>query len=433
MNSLSEPLRRSVTRTGATLVAAGVVALCAPWPGASWADPGAVSAETRAAAYIRPAIVSVTSTIPDQVVAHCTGFVVNPDGYIATAGHCVDPRHMSDDALSADDGAKSEVLDQIEQTGMTVSVVGAGMKATPARVVDVHPAGQGDVALLKVAVPNLPSSQLSTATPQVGASVQSVGYAAPADVQSDWTPDPSVDPTTKSGTISGLATVGTAPAIEVSSPMVKGMSGGPTVDSDGMVIGINSLGTKDSDSFNYVSAVSELAEMMKSNGVTSQMGPADPSYRQGVDAYLQGDYKGAMKGFDAALGVSPTYPKAFAMRTDSALRVQQGGGASTTAGVPTWLVAGAGCLVALAAFGGIGYYIYTHRGKKSGSGVPADAIPAGSVPQARPPVPVHAGGPQPHAQAAPPAPSGASARCSNCGFELPPGQAFCGRCGRSQE
>ena len=25
----------------------------------------------------------------------CTGFVVNPDGYIATAGHCVDPAEVS--------------------------------------------------------------------------------------------------------------------------------------------------------------------------------------------------------------------------------------------------------------------------------------------------------------------------------------------------
>src|SRR5690348_9128602 len=28
---------------------------------------------------------------PFTVTMQCTGFVVNPDGYVATAGHCVDP------------------------------------------------------------------------------------------------------------------------------------------------------------------------------------------------------------------------------------------------------------------------------------------------------------------------------------------------------
>src|SRR5690242_7535832 len=29
----------------------------------------------------------------------CTGYVVNPDGWIATAGHCVDPREARDDLI----------------------------------------------------------------------------------------------------------------------------------------------------------------------------------------------------------------------------------------------------------------------------------------------------------------------------------------------
>ncbi len=36
------------------------------------------------------------STIPFAATWVCTGFVVNPDGWVATAGHCVDPETAKD-------------------------------------------------------------------------------------------------------------------------------------------------------------------------------------------------------------------------------------------------------------------------------------------------------------------------------------------------
>ena len=34
--------------------------------------------------------------MPYHAVWNCTGFVVNPDGWVATAGHCVDPASAKD-------------------------------------------------------------------------------------------------------------------------------------------------------------------------------------------------------------------------------------------------------------------------------------------------------------------------------------------------
>ncbi|MGV9712383.1 trypsin-like peptidase domain-containing protein [Gordonia sp. NPDC003424] len=426
--------RRGVIRLGAIIGAAGTLAAGTLWTAPAAAAPPQVSPETQAAAYIRPAVVYVTSALPDGTTSHCTGFVVNPDGYIATAGHCVDPEHVMKSEMSSTSETSNAILDQIEQTGMTVSVIGAGLKTTPARVVDVHPEGQGDVALLKVSAANLPSSQLSTAASQVGAGIQAVGYPGPTDSSdTSWHPDPSLEPTLKSGTVSALTTAGAAPVIEVSAAMVPGMSGGPTIDDAGKVVGINSFTTQLNSNFNYSSAVSELQEMMKNNGVTSALSPADTAYRQALGAYFQGDYGAAVQGFDQALNLSPTYPTAAVKRTDAANK--QAVAAATPSGgasMPGWVLAGAGALVGLAVIGGVGYYFYTHRGKGAAAGMPVDAVPAGSV---RPPAPAQAGATPTVPYGAPPSgpPAGAPRRCNNCGFELPPGQAFCGRCGKAQE
>ena len=100
-------------RALALLSAATLTVLVGP-PGTASADGGRpqVNPEERAAAMIRPAVMYLAtqasgqvrlpsgqmlshfgegSDIPFVATWNCTGFVVNPDGWVATAGHCVDP------------------------------------------------------------------------------------------------------------------------------------------------------------------------------------------------------------------------------------------------------------------------------------------------------------------------------------------------------
>lgn len=391
-----------------------------------------ISSQPPAAALIRPSIVYLESTIPDSWTARCTGFVVSPDGYVATAGHCVDPTHLAAEGnatVSATSG--NAVLAQIAETGMVVTVLGAGrtgpsVQPVVARVVDVRPLGQGDVALLKVPLSNLPSSELATEVPRVGDVVHSIGYPASTATITDY----GLEPTAKSGTVSTIATAGTAPVLEVSAPMTAGMSGGPTVDNLGRVVGINSFRPPgEVGEFNFVSAVSELTDMLRTNGVVAALSPADGAYREGLTDYYAGDYADAIGGFDNALALSPSYPNALDLRTD-AVRRREASGAGSSAGIPSWLPAAGGGLLAALAIGGIGYYLYTRRGSRSDREPPPDALPAESI---RPP---HSAT-RPLGPDAPPDTGetrepGSGNRCVNCGFELAAGQSFCGRCGSPQ-
>lgn len=422
-----------------TAVSTLTMALGLVGSGGAMAQP-AGTPETKAAAVIRPAIVYLETTVTAsgfQAVARCTGFVVNSDGYIATAGHCVDAGYHAGDIAQASGVDTSTVLAEIDQTGISVSVLGAGqsgedVKPIPASVLDVRPLGEGDVALLKVEAENLPSAELSDGSdPAVGTPVLAVGYPQSTDEVTDFT----LEPTAKSGTISAIKSVDKAPVYEVSAAMSKGMSGGPTVDLEGRVLGVNSFAPADEEqAFNYIAPVSGLLELLAGAGVEPGLSPADASYRAGVDSYYAGDYSAAVENFDSALGLSPSYPNAFEMRTES-VRQREEFGDKTSRGFQPWMFIVIGVVIVGLATAGLIYYLRTHGSGGSDAELPGGAMPAGSAPPPAPPM----GGAAPPTAPAPAAgattatmPQDTGTHCNNCGFTLSPGQTFCGRCGKSQ-
>ena len=235
----------------------------------------------------------------------CSGFVVNPDGYIATAGHCVDvgPEGFRDDyiqhaAAEANTNRPSVSVDDFYQFGSMNWTVEGQTKGSPidlqvlvhlggdpnseplpARVVDYRSLGQGDVALLKVEAHDLPSSQLVTDQDvRIGDQVLSVGYPASTDLVTDQ----SAEPSNKEGAISSKKTQGSVPVYEISAAVSPGMSGGPTVSTDGRVMGVNSSTIRgESQPFNFIAPASNLAELMKRNGVESTLAPVDRSTATG--------------------------------------------------------------------------------------------------------------------------------------------------------
>ncbi|MEM7271747.1 MAG: serine protease [Actinomycetota bacterium] len=314
--------------------------------------------ELRAARYTEPAIVLIQvdwSGFIDyggrdryavEASVTCSGFTVNPNGYIVTAGHCADPGmgiggggrllldravkelwpQLSEQFASVDDltdhalahweveGAEAGSRPRPEIQVVQGAALGALDSATarPARTIDVQPWEEGDIALLKVEQSGLPTIPLADGrSVDIGTPVQAVGF--PGSV--DRVVDPDLDPTFTLGSISSLTTNRTFTVFGLSAAMSGGMSGGPVVDQAGRVIGVNSFGT-DPQAFNFASSVDLVAEMLRRNGVEAIDGPTDAAYRAAVDAFLTNRFDEALANVQLVLDRIPNHPQATELRID---------------------------------------------------------------------------------------------------------------------
>ncbi|OBB62102.1 trypsin-like peptidase domain-containing protein [Mycolicibacterium monacense] len=459
---------RRVTSLLAVTALAGAPSLIAPaWAGAQ-PDGGS---NTRAADLITPAIVyveaRVTGTVVDPQQQHqlndgapfqrtlrCTGFAITPDGYIGTAGHCVDPEEnrkaiviSAAEQLSGGDvsrenlerlGADQWIVEgKVPGAGPDQEIVvsGAGQREKvdpiPARVVSFRPLGQGDVALLKVELDDnsIPTAELALdTTPQVGDSVLAVGYPESTQGVTDYT----LEPTVKSGTISAKQTWKTQPLFQVSAPMTKGMSGGPTVDQEGRVLGVNSFMPSNEDQpFNFITPVSGFKELLGQANVTPELSPADEAYREGLDNFEAGKYSEAIENFGTALAISGDYPGAREKQRESVkLRAERG---DVSSGPPTWVLFAAGLGALVVVGGGVLAFLYMRRNREPalagvGPSPHQQSASGGGGPAGRPPAPTSPAGSAPSA----PSLDSNQTACKNCGFGMEPGIRFCPRCGKPQ-
>jgi serine protease Do len=438
---------------------------------AAGADPE--SENSRAADLITPAVVYLQVTAkgvvvdanhqvlgngaPQQQTFQCTGFAITSDGYIATAGHCVDPdEYRKAIVVSAAEqlsGGASVTRDDLERLGANawavegntpgagpdqeIVVSGAGqrgdVKPIPARVVGFRPLGQGDVALLKVELNGqvIPTAQVALdSSPQVGDPVLAVGYPASTTKVTDF----SLNPTVKSGTVSAKQTWNTQPVFQVSAPMTKGMSGGPTVDMQGRVIGINSyMPTNEEQPFNFISPASGLKELLGQAGVSPTLSAADKAYRQGLDNMNAGKYTDAISNFDTALALSHQYPGVLDKRTEAVkLRAERGDASS---GPKPWLMVVAGLGVVMVIAGGVLAFVLLRRNRQPALAGAGQWAPQQSAPAPSPQAPINRpAAPNPPAGAPPAAPTsgGSQSNCKNCGFGMETGVKFCPRCGKPQ-
>jgi serine protease Do len=488
-------------RSFALLSATAIAALGSP--GIASADDGRPQAnpEERAAAMVRPAVMLFEAEaqgwvrLPSgQMLPHfgernrgtafdtawgCTAFVVNPDGWVATAGHCVDPEGTKDfilkhalsdyidshpDSPDAADPARTlqwlrenaRVEGKTPERGPEISITllyGTGTKVAakmPANVADFKPIDKGDVALLKVEKHNLPSSELATdADVNIGTSVLSVGFPG----STEKVTDPSLDPTNKSGKVSKKSTMGTIPEYEIDAAVSHGMSGGPTIELNGKVIGINSFGPPDEpQSFNFIAPADGLATVLAGKGVKATLGPADVSYRKGLDEYYAGHYTNAIKEFDQTLSMSSDYPGLADLKTNAVnLRAKYGDVSKSVGSKLVWYIVG-GVVLLLAAGGGATFMVLRSRRRHlTPAGAPGYQLPPSGPPPvggattgpfgppAEPPVapapievpPEESGAAQPAGVAvAQPSTATEPHFCAGCGAEHHPAERFCPNCGK---
>lgn len=333
-----------------------------------------------------------------ESTATCSGFFVTPDGYFVTAGHCVEQqlgrqdvlraaarwsyRHerelwpgwatqqdVIDDALnywkvrSADDSSLRGPNRKVSANyGVDIGGLATG-KALPARVLGARGFENGDVALLKIDVENAPALELAgDAGLEVGTEVVSVGFPGSVDLVSDESSDPSF----KEGSISSQKTRNGVRTFEISAAVSEGMSGGPTVDLRGRVIGVNSFGPMgESQPFNFVSSSAEVETLLADLGVENKLGRTNATYREGLAAYYAGDREEALAKFGEVLELVRPHEPAQEFRT-KALRLPQ----APTAGSRLPAIAGGAALV-LATVVVVALVVRRRRRRRGGSAVPA--------------------------------------------------------------
>ena len=285
---------------------------------------------------------------PLEVGSGCTAFSVAEDGYLVTAGHCVDVSPSADlhtDLIEAavahaieeqlytwDDGSpitQTELLD-FALVNWLVEGPTAGSKpdvellvelqtedrALPAILKELTPFDEGDTAVLKVNATGLPVLELAPEEVPVGTEVTAVGFAG----ASDHVSDPSMSPTYRGGEVTSNGRTrggGALPVYEVSAAIAGGMSGGPTLDAQGRVIGVNSYGHPVEQNFNFVQPASIAVDLLP-GGADNELSDVDQTYRQAVQALTSGDAAAALEGFDAVLDAQADYPLAEELRERAA-------------------------------------------------------------------------------------------------------------------
>ena len=235
----------------------------------------------------------------------CSGYIVDKTGFIATAGHCVytagestknSLREQAIVALAKAQGRDSAWATNIYRQAISQgwAVRGAGgdgdtptatvrvrqpsgpnqviREWTTVQVVNAQAFKDGDNAILKMNTSpgELTALPISAVVPKPGEAITSVGFPGQVRRVSDDMTLP--QPSFKTGTVSSRQQNPSGVAqTEVSATIGKGMSGGPTINAAGEVIGTNSMKTvsqEETSEFGFITDNIALRQSLQSNGVT---------------------------------------------------------------------------------------------------------------------------------------------------------------------
>jgi S1-C subfamily serine protease len=230
---------------------------------------------------------------PMTVEGACSGFLVSATGDIVTAGHCVDPQEIRRDILiealiymektkainsakqwleyalknwdveGTSKGSKPETRVRVTQP----ESVGGPVKFNHnAQILDYKSFNDGDVALLRVSgISGALPLPIAAQDPAVGTKLVSVGFPAAVGRVIDENQRASF----KTGTASSQQTSPKGvPQTEVNSDLSGGMSGGPTVDESGNVLGVNSFLLRNQQNFNFITDTTDLGAFVRQHGVS---------------------------------------------------------------------------------------------------------------------------------------------------------------------
>jgi hypothetical protein len=330
------------------------------------ASPSLVYLETVYMGYLRNKATNVP-LLADPVVYNrrCSGFVVNPDGVVATTRVCVQPpeetiRQQSLyvagnmlvgqkklDASQLAAWVNSNIGTTVysgmsENSAVSAQLFGQLNVATGAlidkpaisgRILGAADQDQGNVAIVKLNQSNLPAVQLAPNTNlDVGASVLTVGFnTADADDRVG-----TYTPLSKSVQVAGQGTRGKAPLYKINDKLGTYEHGGMALDSDGRVTGmIDEDPNLPNNQNRAVAKASTVSALLAKLNVFNTLGPNDQVYRSGLDAYFKGRYSQAINQLGETTKNVPTNHVARTYQLLAANRQRVEGEPST---LPGWVL-----------------------------------------------------------------------------------------------
>ncbi len=183
-------------------------------------------------------VVTVNVLRADGKTSSATGFVISPQGYIATAAHALDKAKLIN--LTFSNGAISE----------------------EAKIVLLSKNTRIDLAILQVSVNYLPSVTFKNSnTVQAGQQIAVIG--SPKRLQNTIT----------NGLVSQLRNIGNVTMFQISAPISPSSSGSPVFNEAGQVVGIavSSLEEQNVQNINFALPSNYLLQMMSDAKITPQI------------------------------------------------------------------------------------------------------------------------------------------------------------------
>jgi len=334
---------------------------------------------------------------PNQ--AHGSGYLVNPDGYVITNGHVVQPYVEKDEEELRESFIRQAIQKACLEPGLsearqeaavqqlyariapaasvelkkTLSVVLSNRDKFVAEVKAYSPAlaerpgkrmaagGGGvtesgkDVAVLKIDARNLPTISLGDSDRvQVGQPIRILGFPGVVLYHDLLDKRSAVEASVTTGHVSSLKQDARgAPVIQTDAAASWGNSGGPAINDQGEVIGMLTFITLTADEtqaiqgFNFLVPVNIAKEFARAAGVTlDKASPFTTVWHDAVARYTRGDWAGAQSRLDAANRLLPNLPDVQRLQTDVQLRLLQ-----SSSWPNPWLLGGVALGVAAAAGG----------------------------------------------------------------------------------
>jgi hypothetical protein len=359
-------------------------ALAVATVGPAW---GKEPVETVVAFRSRPAVVLIGVEVGATAKVYCgrgdplaarpnpfswigSGFIIHPDGWVATNGHVVRPAAEQNDgeylpklleaavaqacrpALEGLDGqaraARIRALagEPANRSGITiekkVQVIMGNGKRHPAEVKTYSPPAfvqvgttrdasgaerkeyGKDVAILKFEGKELPVVRLAKNTRRlhVGAEMVVIGFPSVVVQHEMLSRDTEFIPSVTFGRISGWREdVGKHRVFQTDAAIIQGNSGGPVFNLAAQVIGAATFTSLQGDQvvqgFNFLIPVETIHEAAQKAGVTPQPDSAFMRlWDQGIRHYQRGKYRSAYDRFHAAGEMFPGFPSVAMIKED---------------------------------------------------------------------------------------------------------------------
>ena len=321
---------------------------------------------------------------PDPIYETGSGFIIHPDGFIATNGHVVQrfyemnetqfvqeflekavaqacgpalarlPDHARKErlqALAADPVNRGNVqlFKRLQVHLSTGEIYAAEVKAySPAIKVEEAPSGGArasagaavepersgkDVAILKIDTHDLPTVRLasSSATLKLGESIFVIGYPGVVLNHDFLSLKSQLEASVTVGRVSGFKIdLTNRRVIQTDASITWGNSGGPAFNLQGEVIGVATFisttfeGDQAIQGFNFLIPVDSILEFAQQISLVPE---ADSlfmrEWSQGVAAYFAGAYRRSLAHTDAAIQIMAGFPDIDRLRADAQMQVDK--------------------------------------------------------------------------------------------------------------